>query len=420
MEKLLVLGATCRAVTEIINEAKSRGFYTIITDNNPVDRAPVKLLADEYWMISTTATDELEIKCREEGITAVTHGISAFNIELVMKLCSRLGLSHYATPESWKYTIDKRAFKDLCKRNDVPVAKDYYVSTSPTREELEIIEFPVVVKANNLSGNRGMSYCNSIEEVVKGCEYARKLSKCDEVIVEKRLRGREYAAWYVLADGEIQLLGLYAMISPSGYPENYYSISTTCTDRKEQYLAEVNPFLINALKDAGCREGVCWVELMADDDDHLYALEMGYRLSGDMLATPFKNVYEFDAYEWLLDIAAGIQHKAKDLPENAYSKENGYAVSYILWSSEGGIITDISGYERITIIPGLNVDSRLKVGDSVIKGQYLSVITFTAKSCEEECEIIKIINENITIKNEKKDIVVRFIDFDVLKNMQCS
>lgn len=122
--KLLMLGTTGRGTKELLLEAKRRGIYTIVTDNLSVEKAPLKLLADEYWMISTADIDILEEKCKEEKVTAIMNGISTFNISVCMELCKRLNLPCYCTPESWHYTIDKRQFKDLCISCGVPVAKD--------------------------------------------------------------------------------------------------------------------------------------------------------------------------------------------------------------------------------------------------------------------------------------------------------
>ena len=58
--KLLMLGTTGRGTKELLLEAKRRGIYTIVTDNLSVEKAPLKLLADEYWMISTADIDVLE------------------------------------------------------------------------------------------------------------------------------------------------------------------------------------------------------------------------------------------------------------------------------------------------------------------------------------------------------------------------
>ena len=59
--KLLMLGTTGRGTKELLLEAKRRGIYTIVTDNLSVGKAPLKLLADEYWMISTADIAAIKI-----------------------------------------------------------------------------------------------------------------------------------------------------------------------------------------------------------------------------------------------------------------------------------------------------------------------------------------------------------------------
>ena len=126
MKKLLMLGSS-KAGKELIEIARNAGWYTIVTDNLSPEISIVKKFADEFWMISTSDFDVLEEKCKQENINAVISGISTFNIHATMELAKRLNLPCYCTPESWSYTIDKRAFKDICKSCNVPVSKDYYI-----------------------------------------------------------------------------------------------------------------------------------------------------------------------------------------------------------------------------------------------------------------------------------------------------
>ena len=124
MEKLLMMG-TGLAGKEIVEYAKSQGVFTIVTDYLEPEKSTAKLVSDDYWMINTGDLDELEVKCRAEGITAVICGVSEFNLEMTMALCKRLGLPCYCTPEAWHYSRDKADFKDLCKKIGAPVATDY-------------------------------------------------------------------------------------------------------------------------------------------------------------------------------------------------------------------------------------------------------------------------------------------------------
>lgn len=413
-KKLLMLGSTGRGTKELLLEANKRGIYTIITDNLSIEQSPTKKYADECWMISTSEIDLLEKKCREYNITAIMNGISTYNISVAMELCKRLALPCYATPDSWNYTIDKRAFKDLCISCNVPVAQDYYISKNPTEKELKKIVYPVVVKAIDQSANRGMSYCNNKDELLVACEYARSMSSSDTVIVERKLEGREYTAWYALAAGEVSLVNFASMYNQPGYPSNCYSVTTTHTNKLDKYLNEIDPNFKKALKQAGCKEGLAWIEMMLDKDGHFYVLETGYRMSGDMMARVHKHVSCFDTYAWLVDIASGKKHRAIDLPRTQEKEPRRCGCSYILWSEQEGVISKIEGLKEIASIPNINIniDGNLTVGNKVMKHQYLYVITFDTDDTYEMCDIIKKINETVKIFDENnEDIIIRYTDF---------
>ena len=287
IEKLLMLG-TSLASEEIIRYAKSQGVYTIVTDPRSPELSTAKKISDEYWMINTTDIDTLEQKCREEHVTAVMCGVSEICLESTMELCKRLGLQSYCTPEAWHYSRDKADFKLLCHKVGAPVADDYYLSDALTDEELEQVKFPVVVKPVDMSGNRGITYCYNKEELVEAYRYARSLSKNPKIVVERMLKGREWYGYYALAEGEIHQIGLIAMECQPGYLKNLYSISTTVTDSVERFMQEINPKIEEVLHEVGCREGIAWVQVMLDEDDHFYIIEMGYRMTGDRPEASFR------------------------------------------------------------------------------------------------------------------------------------
>lgn len=419
MKKLLMLGSS-KAGKELIEIARNAGWYTIVTDNLSPEISIVKKFADEFWMISTSDFDVLEEKCKQENINAVISGISTFNIHATMELAKRLNLPCYCTPESWSYTIDKRAFKDICKSCNVPVSKDYYISENQSKDELDKIEYPVVVKAIDQSANRGMSYCNNSEEVLNACDFARSVSNSKTVIIEHMLKGREYAARYALAEGESSLVNFGAMLAQPGYPSNVYSFTTTSTNYFEKYKKEFDPYFKNALKKMQCNEGYAWVELMEDTDKSLNALEMGYRMAGDMLELQMAKANQFNAHKWLFEVAIGVKHTKEMLPADLKALPERIVNSYILWSKKGGLVTRIEGVDKIKeLIPSVNVEERsVSIGKEVSKFQYLLVITFDNGSYEEMLRDIQIINDNVSIYDENNEnICIYYTDFKTLKEL---
>ena len=418
MEKLLMLGTTPTSV-ELVNMAKARGVYTITTDYFEPEKSQAKLVSDEYWMISTADVDLLEKKCREEGVTAILTGLSEFNAIRMAELCQRLGLPCWCTPESWNAVQQKHNFKRYCRENGVPVATDYFLSNPPTEEELAEIVFPVVVKAVDLNSNIGMSYCYNKEDVVRGCELARSLSSNETVIVERMLQGREYTAYYALADGEASLLSLAAMFSQPGYPGNCYSVTATDKQNLQRYLRDFDPNIRKMLRAAGCREGICWIEMFLDEDGVFYPIEMGYRLSGDRMHIPHAAVCGFDSLEWLLDVALGKKHTAEDLPVSArYADGDKCACSYILWSKSEGVVSRLTGTGEIAAIPGMHLSFESAEGVDFELYQYMVIFAFAADDCGHMIELLDKINRTVKILDQDgNNAVIYFDDFAAVREL---
>jgi ATP-grasp domain protein len=415
--KILFLGST-KGTKQMIRYAQSIGMHTIVTDVNPVESSEPKQVADEYWMVSTGDTDAVEKKCREEGISAIACGVTEFNLYQQMELCKRLGLPSYLTPEAWHYSVDKADFKALCRKVGAPVPKDFFVSEDPTDEEIDAIEFPVMVKPVDRAGNTGISYCYKKEDFRKAVEIAKASSRNPKMVIEHMIHGEEWFASYMLADGVPSLIALNAMYSQPGEPKNCYTVTTTVSDHINQFLTEINPKIEEVLKEVGCREGYAWVQVMRDTDEKFYIIEMGYRLDGDMIYIPYKETCGFDAVKFLVDYACGVKHTPKDLPKpqsGAYTK---CGVAIMLWTNNEGEIKNIEGVEEIAKKPGVEIDGMAKVGDKVSKYHSIGNILFTSENEEEMCRMIQKLNDTIKITNEKdENLIIRFDDFDMLRRV---
>ena len=400
MKKLLMLG-TSSISCEMIKYAKSQGIYTIVTDFKEPAKSVAKLISDEYWMINTGELDVLEKKCREEGVTAVICGISEFNLEMCMELCKRLGFPCYCTPEAWHYSRDKEDFKKLCKEIGAPVAKDYYLTDAFTDEELSTVEFPVVVKPVDMSGNRGVSYCYNKDDLRKAWKHARSISKSSKMIVERMLHGEEWYSSYAFSNGEPRLLALNAMYAQPGEPKNCYTITTTVSNHVEQYIKEINPAILEVLKRVGCTEGYAWVQAMLDEDGHFYISEMGYGVVKE-----------------LVDMACGKKSDINELPQNQEKAFTKCGVGMELWTNKDGILTEIIGLDEMAQVPGVFVETLHQIGDNIALHRPLANICFTTDTIDEMCEMIDMVNKKVHFLNEKgEDTVIKYTDYDYLKRV---
>lgn len=409
-KKLLILGSDYGTL-DLVREAHKQNIYVIVTDT--MTTSPTKKEADEAWMISTTDIDTLEQKCKEIGVDGITFGASDFNIANGRKLCKRLGLPMYCENDrAWEVACNKSEFKKECRKIGAPIATDYYLSDNPTREELDTIVYPVVVKPVDKSGNRGMSYCYNEEELIKAIQYAHEVSENPTIVIERMLEGPEFAVNYVIANDQPQLLYFSSEHHEPGQLKNLYSVIVTTNYHLKQYLTEVNEHVIALFRNIGCTEGIAWVECMLDKDGHFYLLEMGYRFGGEMTYRAYRDVCGFNSIKWMLEVAMGKKHSETNLPCVGATPHIDCAATYYMFTTHEGIIGKIEGLDYIENMPGIYVDYPKREGNAVRHHVAMGIIRIYAKNGYELIDKIKDINNHLKITDsEGKDLFIYYTDY---------
>lgn len=414
MKKLLILG-TSFASLEIVRKARQRGWYTIVTDNVPLEDSPVKQAADVYWMISTADTDQLEEKCREEGIGAVFAGVSEFNLDRVLVLTKKLGLPCYIDEGAWKYARNKQLFKAKCIEKGIPVVNEYPIPDPDDDAAWEKIVYPVVIKPVDGSGNLGISICHNRQELEEGLKKARKSTVNPRLILERYITGEETWNYYCIASGTVQYVYSGSAFRQPGYPTFLYLFATGAAAGVDDYLEKMNPQCTELLKEIGCRDGMAWIQCIRDESGNYYTLEMGHRLSADASGDLVKKTMQFDSIEWMLDTAFGVRHTADMLPKPISRPYTGVQCVYYLFADHKGKIEKIAGLDQLD--PDVCQTIVIKKPGDVIEQYRLMVrIVFFAHTAREMCEILQYVNRMVSITDtEGKDLLIRFTDYDTVQ-----
>ncbi len=413
-KKMLVLGSDYGTI-EVVKTAKDMGIYVVVADL--METSPTKEAADESWLISTTDTDLLIEKCKENGINCIMFGASDFNISNAKKICKVLGLPIYCESDyACRVARDKAEFKRICKKVGAPVATDYYLSDKLSKEELCSIKYPVVIKPCDKSGNRGMSYCENAQELINGYKAAREISD-GEIVVERRLHGEEYNVHYVLADGEAQLLYFNSTHHQTGMSENLYSFKCTTRNHLKQYIDEVNDSVIDAIKAANCKEGIAWVDCIRDEDGHFYILELGHRFGGVMTYRPYQKACGFDTIKWMIECSLGIKHKKEDLPNIEHKNISACAASYHLFTLKQDTISEIKGIEELEEMSNVFIDMPKRKGNEVRKLACMGLIGICGSNADEICNTLETVNKVLSIKDsDGKELIIHYDDYETVKN----
>lgn len=413
MNKLLMLGTSLGSI-EIVETARSMGYYTIVTDNLDTDRSTAKKVADEYWMISTNDLDLLEKKCREEKVNAIFAGISEFNLDRVKDLTERLGLPCYIEDAAWKYARDKSAFKKKCREFGIPVADEYTISNTLQTDELTDIEYPVVVKPVDGAGNKGLSICNNEKDLLAGCEKARENSESGNILVERYITGEESWHFYFLADGVIRHIYSGCVFRQPGYPTFLYVLGTLAVTEYRDFKEQFDEKCTALLNNIGCKNGIAWFQLIKDRNGKYYALEMAQRMSADSSGRALEKSIGVNNIKWMLDLAFGKKYTAEMIPEPLELPYKCVQYVYYQFADRNGEIASIQGYNDLDS-ERFQVSLVAHEGDFIPQYRLMARIVFNVNSPEEVCESIRCINSKTRILDrDYNNMYIQFTDFDTL------
>lgn len=200
MKKLLVLGGA-RAQLELIRTAKNMGISTLVV-GTPGDYPGYKL-ADEYVPVDIFNKEDVLSIAKKHDINGISIVCSDFGLSTVGYVCDKMnlcGLSEYSANAS----SNKLKMKEVFEGAGVRTAKyrKIYKDEDVIKASKELA-FPLIVKAVDLQGSRGIYICNNIDELLFYYKESINESRLDYCIVEEFIVGEEFGAQAYVHNGDI-------------------------------------------------------------------------------------------------------------------------------------------------------------------------------------------------------------------------
>lgn len=294
--KILIMGANPETSSLVI-KAKEMGLITYVTDYDP--NAYAKMFADVPVNIDASHVDELVQFVRKEKIDAVLVGVAEALMPFYHEVCKRLNYPCFATLDQFEIMVSKDKFKQICRRYDVPVVPEF------SKDNLDEVDYPVVVKPVDSCSSKGISVCQNRVELDEGINKALGFSRSDSLLIEKYMTGEEVVIYYVIQDGKPFLVGMcdrYTNKEQKGVaqlPTSYIFPSKYLP----QFIKETDTKVCNMLKGMALMNGVLFLQAFIDDNDSVAIYEPGFRLNGAQEHFIIGNVTGVDAKELLLNFA---------------------------------------------------------------------------------------------------------------------
>lgn len=366
MRKLLVLGGTSASL-DVVKIAKKMGVYTIVTDDRSAGVA--KEISDESAMISTTDMEGLLKLIKDKEITGVFCGPSEFNLINTMNICSLAKLPFYVTRDQWDICSDKGSFKNLCRQNDVPCVPEYNLDERFLKEDLEKIEYPVIVKPTDGCSSKGITVCYTEDELEKAYKTALEFSRCGKIIVEKYIQngGVGTAVRYIASNGELylSLTGDSYVVDPINRTALISALTVYPSKFTAEYLKDIDKKVIDMFKNIGLKNGALFMQALPENSS-IYFHEMGLRLSGGLTFKITEPACGINDLEMMIRFAIGEEMCTEDEIKRIDPYLNGKTAASFCIPLKIGTIARVEGLAEIMREFGeINIIQYYYPGDSI-------------------------------------------------------
>lgn len=406
-KKLLILGSG-KDELQIVEHARKMGAYVIVTDyySNWKD-CPAKAKADEAWSISWSDVDALEQKCRIHDVDGVLSGFSEIKVEKNIELCARLHLPCYSTMDQLETTRDKEKFKKLCKLYNVPLVREY----NSIEECICADKYPVIIKPVDRGGSIGIRIAHNKQELRRCYDEALESSITNNVVIEEFMSDcQKVDGMYVIHGGKVRLLGTSDTIdsrkyygdriAPLGwkFPSKYHG----------EYVEKIDNNVKKMIEGMGIQYGYMAISFFYSKSGEFAVFETAFRLSGGHSYTCYKNWYNYDYMDMLIEVALSgscSQHieNVDEVPKNQMFE--------LILHCEDGNVENIIGKDKVLRIPNvLQFIQYIEEGD-IIKNSALTLQTalkciYMAKDIETLLSVLHNINSCYKVKNEQDENII--------------
>lgn len=394
MEKILLLGGSNQQVIAI-ETAKKLGYYTILCDYLPDN--PGQNYADKFYLESTTDKEKILEIARKEKINGILAYASDPAAPTAAYVSEKLGLpgNPYKPVET---LCNKDKFREFLSKNGFNTPRyKMCESIEDVLENIEKLQFPIIIKPVDSSGSKGISVIYNLEHIKEKIEYAFSFSRSKKIIIEEFLEVKNSIGGDIfIQDGKIILYGFLDdckrdnksnLLVPVG---KKYPVSIS--NEKVQQVKNILQDLVDKLQ---IKTGAMNIELIIDKNDLIYLIDIGPRNGGAMIPQLLGYIYGIDLVKTSIEFSMNKKIKIKINEKNAF-----YASYYIHSYEEGRFVSIEFSSEINSYIIEKNIYK--KNGDKVEffenASKALGVILFKFNSREQMEYYLDNINNHIKIK----------------------
>ena len=364
---LLVMDRTSLAACAVIR-AKEMGIRTVVANFYAFEDSPSKQVADIAVDIDISDIDAMLRLIREYQIDGIFVGWTDSHLPFYAEICAKAGLPCCGTVEQFDIlSNDKRRFKEECLKYGVLTPRIFPLDISFKREDLDRIQYPVMVKPADGSGGRGIKKCTCESELIEHYKALYDASDSKKIVCEKYMSGEnEIFIHYLIQDGYCSLAASFLKYKIDAEKDKAASCLFHMFSPKfiDEFKRDGEQAVIDMIHGLGIRNGALMFQGF-EEDGKLYFHESGLRMGGDQYYVFAEKLNGISTLELMIEFALTGRmtlYDARTQDNYRYSK---YCCNYYI-PLKPGKIAKIEGAEEMEAMPQVLQSRQFKfVGDVI-------------------------------------------------------
>ncbi len=300
MKKIMILGASY-SVVPLIQAAKRLGLYTIAA--SIPGEYPGFDEADEACFVDITDPEAVLEQAKGLAIDAVATCCMDVGLRAQGAVCSALGLPGPGR-ETVERCTNKYRMKEAFLAGGVNTARFVRIGCEADLEPaMEQLRFPLIIKAVDQMGSRGIFRCDTPEQVRENYPKSMAASRQSYCVLEEFLVGEMFGMEAMFQHGELVYLLPMNNDLRNGNPPFPIGHSVPWS-HQEQLYAKAEEQVIRAAKALGCTDCPMDFDAMLVGDE-VYLIEATARAGATGIADMVSIYYGVNYFEVIAALAMG-------------------------------------------------------------------------------------------------------------------
>lgn len=340
MKKILVLGGSDLQIP-LFKKIKELGYYSISCDYLP-DNVGHKF-ADEYHNVSILDEEKLIDLCLKLKVDAIIPYTSEIAVITCSKVCEKLNLPTNSSL-SCEIMTKKSSFRIFLQENGFNYPK-FKITTNyfDCLDFFKKINKKCIIKPVDSCGSRGVFSINVGEDFQNKFQISMSSSREKKVIIEEFISKKGYQ---IGGDGFIKEGNLeFRCFGDLHFSKNNQNLpcSVSIPSTHPKYIQEkVHKTIQDLINKVGLKMGALNFDIMVDENDEVYIIEIGARSGGNMIPELIKHSTDVDLNTYI--ILSALNEKF-EIPKNVIEKK--YYSHYVIHSIKDGVVKKIDISEKL-------------------------------------------------------------------------